>query len=124
MKVILIPLLMLFISSVMADCRVTFINPDNDIYSSIDTILIVDSGVSQVFEVRDSETGMVQNVHFAPKYKFLTLSGGVPAITFEELMRDYKMRDHEDFSFLGHSRCTEFEKNLIYFYVMEWFYFG
>ena len=46
-------------------------------------------------------------------------------ITVEELTREYQMEDSEDFSFevVKNHNCTTLEKSLIYFYIIEWFYY-
>jgi hypothetical protein len=50
----------------------------------------------------------------------------VPAVTREALIMDYAIQDNQQLTFLAvpDHPCTDFEKALIYFLVMEWFYFG
>ena len=50
----------------------------------------------------------------------------VPAITRDELLQSYAMQDNIQLTFLTipDHPCTDLQKALIYFLVMEWFYFG
>lgn len=51
---------------------------------------------------------------------------GVPDTTIDELKRDYRMRDDSQLTFtvLTPKECDETTRALIYFFVVEWFYFG
>jgi hypothetical protein len=62
-----------------------------------------------------------------------TVAGGqvdvkaeVPAVTTDELLDRYCMRDDEQLSFTAVEGCpcSELERALIYFLVLEWFYVG
>ena len=48
------------------------------------------------------------------------------AVTTQQLVDKYVMADNAQLTFLaveGHP-CTAFERSLIFFLIMEWFYFG
>uniref|UniRef100_A0A7S2A580 Bulb-type lectin domain-containing protein n=1 Tax=Trieres chinensis TaxID=1514140 RepID=A0A7S2A580_TRICV len=50
---------------------------------------------------------------------------GVPEVTCHDLLEDYEMEDDSQLTFKKQGKqCTEFSENLIYFMIMEWFYFG
>ena len=51
---------------------------------------------------------------------------GVPETNCSTLMKQYKMRNDRQLRFipLEDYPCTEYGKSLIYFLIMQWFYFG
>jgi hypothetical protein len=56
----------------------------------------------------------------------LDIAAGVPDIEYDELLEEYELEDAGQLSFeepTGY-RCSAFEGSLIFFLIMEWFYFG
>lgn len=56
----------------------------------------------------------------------LDVDAEVPELTTDELLDRYRMEDDEQLSFapVEGCPCGELEQALIYFLVLEWFYFG
>lgn len=56
----------------------------------------------------------------------MDIRAGVPDTSCMRLMSKYKMEDDSQLTFVDVEKypCTAFGKNLIYFLVLEWFYFG
>lgn len=56
----------------------------------------------------------------------LTVKAGVPDVSCSEVKTDYRMVDNEQLTFLDviSFPCTNFGKSIIYFLIMEWYYFG
>lgn len=62
----------------------------------------------------------------------LVIDAGVPEVTCKELMDGWPMRDDRQLTFTPDTYrnepeeypCTDFGKNLIYFMIQEWYYFG
>jgi hypothetical protein len=54
------------------------------------------------------------------------VNNGVPKITIDELMNRYIMKNDQQLTFtsVAGCPCAPFETSLIYFLIMEWFYFG
>mmetsp|Transcript_12574 Transcript_12574/g.29806 ORF Transcript_12574/g.29806 Transcript_12574/m.29806 type:complete len:348 (+) Transcript_12574:107-1150(+) len=54
------------------------------------------------------------------------MKAGVPDTSCSRLLSKYKMRDDPQLTFVEDVRypCTDFGKGIIYFLVMEWYYFG
>ena len=105
-------------------CRVKMIDSLND----FDTILeMKDLGnnkyrVSTIEKDQDPWKVTVEKAHTGA----LIIDAGVPKLTCNELIDQYKMRDDDQLTFKSHGNkeCKVFAKNLMYFMVEEWFYFG
>ena len=105
-------------------CRVKMIDSLND----FDTILeMKDLGnnkyrVSTIEKDQDPWRVTVEKAHTGA----LIIDAGVPELTCNELIDQYKMRDDDQLTFKSHGNkeCKVFAKNLMYFMVEEWFYFG
>ena len=56
----------------------------------------------------------------------MNIKAGVPDTSCSRLLSRYKMQDDSQLTFVEDERhpCTDFGKDIIYFLVMEWYYFG
>ena len=56
----------------------------------------------------------------------LLIAAGVPDVTCDGILKDRIMKDDSQLTFtnIPDHPCTPFGKNMIYFMIMEWFYFG
>lgn len=56
----------------------------------------------------------------------IDVDAGVPRLSCDLLFDEYKMEDDRQLTFLNEAGypCTAFAKNIIYFLIEEWFYFG
>lgn len=56
----------------------------------------------------------------------IDIAAGVPDVEYEELLEEFEMRDTGQlaFEYLAANPCSEFERALLLFLVLEWFYFG
>ena len=105
-------------------CRMQMIDSMNDIETVLQVVhmeelgYIVENGIGSdtllEVEVKITDGGVIET------------NVGAPKIGCAEMKTDYQMSDSEQLVFSeieGHP-CSDFEMSLIFFLVMEWFYFG
>jgi hypothetical protein len=107
-------------------CRVQM----HDSNRSVDSLLQSKEIQARVFLVTDRLTSIepatVEVSVSAEEILESSVDGGIPRITVEELQQRYVMKDDQQVAFTpvsGYS-CTAFERSLIYFLIVEWFYYG
>jgi hypothetical protein len=106
-------------------CRIEMLDGENLRH----TTLQVEGSDSSYFTVTngvDSESPWPVVVTLDADGNATFADAAVSAVTRAALLTDYAMQDDPQLTFLPvpDHPCTDFEKALIYFLVMEWFFFG
>ena len=99
-----------------------------DILNEFDTILEMKDTrnnryrVSTIEKDQDPWRVTVEKTHTGA----FIIDAGMTNLTCNELIDQYKIRDDYQLTFKlhGNKECNAFAKNLMYFMVEEWFYFG
>lgn len=105
-------------------CRIQMLDNRNE----IDTII-------QAEEVRQGHYIVTDKVNTVDEWsvdvylrdnRSLKIEAGVRDVDYQGLIDNYVMESGSQLTFLAVAgyACTEFETSLIYFLIMEWFYFG
>ncbi len=75
----------------------------------------------------DSEDSWSERFYISKKDDLVNVPMGLgDLLTKNQILKKYKMKDDSQlvFSEISGSSCTEQDRALIYYFIMEWFYFG
>ncbi|MCO4792351.1 MAG: hypothetical protein KC493_01470 [Bacteriovoracaceae bacterium] len=75
----------------------------------------------------DSEDSWSERFYISKKDDLVNVPTGLgDLLTKNQILKKYKMKDDSQlvFSEISGSSCTEQDRALIYYFIMEWFYFG
>lgn len=117
-------IVVLFSLNTFADCRVEVFDKFNQ-YSfgePVFEITPIDEKISKITYVNAGEHSWSEEFYFDENEDLVT-TASVPEVDFMIVTEEFIMVDDEQLKFTPQG-CSETQKSLVYFFIMEWFLFG